>query len=297
MNTIEEYQVLVAVMERGSLTGAARELGRSLQAVSWALAQVEQDLGVELIRRTTRRLEPTPAGVGFYNRIRVALADIEAARIEAGEAASAISGPVRLGGPLLFGPVYLVPAIAAFLQRHPAVTVDLRLSNDFADLIAERLDLSLRVGELEDSSLRTRRLGMARRVTFAAPCYLAERGRPAMPADLARHDCVIRTSAQDAYNWTYSRDGLHETVHVRGRLAITSADGCNEAVALGLGIGLGQMWQVRPLLDQGRVELILTEFEPAPVPVSVIWPPGGALPARVRLLIDFLVARLGAEKW
>jgi len=297
MNTIEEYQAFVAVVERRSLTAAARQLGRSLQAISRALAEVERDLGVELIQRTTRRLEPTQAGIGFYNRIRVVLADLEVARTEAAEYASAISGSVRVGGPLLFGPVHLVPVIAAFLRRHPAVMVDLRLANDFVDLITERLDLSVRVGELADSSLRLRRVGMARRVTVASPAYLAEQGWPVVPGDLGRHNCVIRTSAIDAYDWTYKRDGTQETVRVGGLFSVSSADACNEAVARGLGIGLAQMWQVRPLLDQGRVELILTEFEPPPVPVSVIWPAGGALPARTRLLIDFLVARLSMEQW
>ncbi len=297
MNTIEEYQAVVAAIDRGSLTAAARHLGRSLQAVSRAVAQVERELGVELIRRTTRRLQPTEAGLRFHGRMRAALADIEAARVEAGEAAASISGPLRVGGSLVVAPVYLVPALSAFLQRHPQVSVDLLLSNEFVDLVAERFDLSIRVGELEDSSLRMRRIASVRRVTIAAPSYLAEHGRPMIPQDLARHACVVRTSAHDPFHWVYERNGAQESVRVRGRFASSSVDACNEAVARGLGVGVAQTWQVRPLLDQGRVELILTEFEPPPAPVSVVWPDGGALPARTRLLIDFLVARLSAEHW
>jgi DNA-binding transcriptional LysR family regulator len=297
MNTIEDYQAVVTTIDCGSLTAAARQLGRSLQAVSRAVAQVERQLGVELIHRTTRRLQPTEAGLRFHSRMRVALADIEAARIEATESASTISGPLRMGGPLVFASAYLMPALTAFLQRYPQVSVDLRLANEFVDLIAERLDLSVRVGEQKDSSLRMRQITVVRRVTFAAPSYLAERGRPLVPHDLAHHECVIRTSAQDAFLWTYARNDHQESVRVRGRFAVSSADVCNEAVARGLGVGLAQTWQVRPLLEQGRVELILTEFEPPPVPVSVVWPAGGALPSRTRLLIDFLVARLSAEQW
>lgn len=297
MSTLEDYQAFVAVVERGSLTAAARQLGRSLQAVSRALAQVERDIGVELIRRTTRRLQPTEAGLGFHKRIKAVLSDIAAARAEAADHASAIAGPLRVGGAGRFAPSYLVPAIVAFQQRHPAVTIDLRLDEDYVDLVAENIDVAVRIGTLDDSSLRMRRLGAARRVTYAAPSYLAERGRPRVPADLKDHDCVVRTTARDAFTWTYASAGREETIHVRGRFTATAAAACDEAVALGLGVGLGQLWQVRRLLDQGRIELILTEFEPAPVPVSVIWPAGAALPARTRLLIDFLVARLGAEQW
>ncbi|MEO9189020.1 MAG: LysR family transcriptional regulator [Acetobacteraceae bacterium] len=297
MSTLEDYRAFVAIVERGSLTAASHQLGRSLQAVSRALSQVEREIGVERIRRTTRRLQPTKAGMGFHTRIKAVLADIEAARTEAAEHANAIAGPLRVGGAGVFAPTYLVPALAAFLQRHPSVTVDLRLALDFVDLVAENLDLSVRVGALEDSSLRMRRLGSARRVTFAAPSYLAERGRPLVPADLAHHDCVVRPTAQDAFAWTYARDGREETVHVRGRFSASAADACNEAVALGLGVGQAHLWQVRPFLDLSRVELILTEFELPAIPVSVVWPAGAALPARTRLLIDFLAARLGAERW
>ncbi len=297
MGTIEEYQALVAVLDRGSFTGAARQLGRSLQAVSRGVAELERELGVELIRRTTRRLQATEAGLRFYARMRTALADIAAAHAEATESAATVSGPLRVGGPLVFATVYLVPALDAFLQRHPRVSVDLQLSNEFVDLVAERIDLSVRVGELEDSGLRMRRMGLARRVTFAAPSYLAERGRPLHPQDLSNHDCVVRSSARDACQWVYERDGIRESVRVRGRFTASSADVCTEAVARGLGLGLAQMWQVRPLLDKGRVELVLTEFEPPPVPVSVVWPAGRTMPVRTRLLIDFLVSRLGAERW
>jgi DNA-binding transcriptional LysR family regulator len=297
MTSIDDYQAFVAAIDCGSLTAAARQLDRSLQAVSRAVGQLERDLGVELIRRTTRRLQPTEAGLAFHARIRAALADIEAARAEVGEAAASISGPLRVGGPMTLAPVYLVPALAAFLRRHPDVTVDLRLANGFADLVAERIDLTVRVGVLGDSSLRMRRIAVVRQVTFASPAYLAERGRPETPRDLARHECIVRTTAQEPHTWTYVRDGVEERVHVKGRMQVSATDAQIQAVALGLGIGLAQTWQVRPLLDQGRVVLILTEFEPAPMPVSVVWPSGGVMPARTRLLIDFLVARLSAERW
>ncbi len=298
MRSLPEYKIFVAVVEHGSLTAAARHLGRSLQAVSRALASVEQDLGVELVRRTTRSLRPTQAGLAFHARIKTALCEIEAARVEAAEHASAIAGPLRLGGSGLFAPAHLVPAAAAFMRRHPGITVDLQLDEAFVDLVGANLDVTVRIGELDDSSLRLRRLGAMRRVAFASPSYLNEHGRPASPGELARHDCVVRTTARDAMGWSFvRRDGREETVQVSGRFRASAAAACNEAAALGLGIGLAPLWQVRGMLDQGRIELVLTEFEPPPTPISAVWPAGRILPARTRLLIDFLATRLGSERW
>jgi DNA-binding transcriptional LysR family regulator len=185
------------VIEKGSLTNAARHLSRSLQSVSRSLATVEHDVGVELVRRTTRRLSPTEAGLAFYRRINAALSEIEVAKAEASNEISEPSGLLRVAGALAFGQLYLVPAIAAFLEIHPKVSVELDLSDRYVDFLEEGFDLAVRFGELPDSTLKPRRLVDLRRVVFAVPAYFAKHGRPRTPDDLVRHQCIIHTREGD----------------------------------------------------------------------------------------------------
>jgi DNA-binding transcriptional LysR family regulator len=293
--TLGDYEAFIAIVECGSLTKAAKHLGRSLQAVSRALAGLEKDLGVRLVHRTTRRVQPTSAGVNFHRRLKAAVVDIEIARAEAAAGGAEIAGHLRLGAPTLFAPAYVVPALAAFVERHPTVSIELVAADEFQDPVVENLDLAVRIGELADSSLTARRIAMLRRVTFAAPGYLACHGRPSRPCDLRDHACIVRTLAQAPLRWSF-RDGDHEElVEVHPRFSSTSAAACNEAVAQALGIGIAPLWQVRSLLDSGRIELVLADFEPEPTPVHLVWPSRNLLPARTRSLIDFLAARLPGD--
>jgi DNA-binding transcriptional LysR family regulator len=294
--SLEDYAAFVAIVERGSLTAAARQLGRSLQAVSRALASLEQELGIELVQRTTRQSRPTAAGAAFLGRIRTILADLSLARTELSEMHGQVAGRLVVGGPVYFGPSYLTPAIAAFIEWHPAVEIELVLADHYADLVAEGIDLAVRLGDIPDSSLMARRLGALRQVVFGAPGYFAAHGRPAVPADLRRHACVVRTSARAMESWGFLHRGRMERVAVHGAFRTNSPAACNEAAALGMGIATAPLWQVRPLLDQGRIELVLAEFEPPSMPISIVWPPTSALPVRTRLFIDFLAARVAVER-
>ncbi|HWX60921.1 LysR family transcriptional regulator [Bradyrhizobium sp.] len=295
MSDIEDYRAFVAVIERKSLTAAARQLGRSLQSVSRSLASLERELGVELVRRTTRSSRATDAGLAFHARIKSALADIDLARSEIAERAALLTGRLRVGASILFAPTYLVPAAAEFLSRHPGTEITFVLSEQYADPVAEGLDLAIRIGPLADSTLIARRLGTLRRVAFAAPSYLARYGRPRAPAELADHDCIVRGSAQNPSVWTFRIANREETIAVRGRFRADATAACNEAVAFGLGIGIAPLWQVRGLLDEGQVELLLTDFEPLPVPIHGVWPAGQPIPARARAFLELVASRLAAS--
>ncbi|WP_207485154.1 LysR family transcriptional regulator [Arenibaculum pallidiluteum] len=296
MISLVDYRTFVAIVDEGHLTAAARRLGRSVQAVSRSLALLEKDLGVTLIRRTTRRLQPTAAGLAFHARICAALADIESARQEAASTEGEIAGSLRVGASTLFAPAFITPIAAAFMNRYPAVRIELDLADDYVDLIAASLDLAVRIGDLPDSRLVARKLGDLRRVVFAAPGYLARHGRPEEPSDLKRHDCVVRTAAQAPCSWRFRVGGDTLAVEIDGRFRSSGAAVCNEAVALGLGIGYAPLWQVRPLLDAGRVELLLSDYEAEPTPVHVVWPAVPVLPARTRAFADILAARLAVER-
>jgi DNA-binding transcriptional LysR family regulator len=189
-----------------------------------------------------------------------------------------------------------VPAVSTFLKLHPKVDVELDLSDSCADLIENGYDLAIRLGELPDSSLRARRLANLRRVVFAAPGYLVKYGRPRKPGDLIRHECIIRTTAHDSNAWPFVVGGRLKTVKVAGRFRSSGAQAVNEAAAQGLGIANSPLWQVRSLVDSGAVELVLTRFEPPPMPVHAVCPTTKLLPAKIRLFVEHLAARLKAAR-
>jgi DNA-binding transcriptional LysR family regulator len=292
MSRLEDYQAFTAIVEKQSLTAAARHLGRSLQAVSRSLAVLERDLGVELIRRTTRRSNPTDAGLAFHQRLSAALAEIDAAKLETANRRLEATGVLRIAGSPGFSPLYVVPALPEFLAAHPRVEVDLELSDRYVDLVAEGYDLAIRVGQLPDSTLKARLLANSRRVVFAAPSYLEKHGQPRNPEDLTQHQCIVRIADRDGSAWPFKVNGRIKTVRVAGRFRTSGAVGANAAAALGLGIASGPLWQVRSLLDRGAVKLLLTQFEPPGVPIHAVWPATKLLPARTQLFVDFLAARL-----
>jgi DNA-binding transcriptional LysR family regulator len=292
MNRIEDYKAFAAVVEKRSLTAAARHLGRSLQSVSRSLAAVEHDIGVELVRRTTRRSSPTDAGLAFHRRLSAALAEIEDARLETSNHRAEATGLLRIAGSTVFSPLYIVPALPEFLAAHPKVEVELELSDGFVDLIGGGYDLAIRTGELPDSALKARLLANSRRVVFAAPSYLAKNGRPRSPDDLVHHQCIIRTAARDANAWPFKLNGRVKTIKVAGRLRTNGALAANEAAVQGLGIANAPLWQVQPLVDRGDAELVLTRFEPPPIPIHAVWPATRMLPARTQLFVEFLARRL-----
>ncbi|WFU21553.1 LysR family transcriptional regulator [Bradyrhizobium sp. CB1717] len=292
--SIADYAVFLAVLDEGSLTSAATRLGRSLQSVSRSLARLEDDLGVELVSRTTRRLNPTQAGLEFSDRIRLALTTIDAAREDLLASNRRLAGTIRVGTSSLFGPEYVTPVLSQFLTRNPEIDLELVLSDERVDLVAEKLDFAVRIGNLPDSNLRIRRLGGLSWAVFASPVYLAAHGRPEHPEELSRHECVLRAGDDD--RWAFGGDGKRIEVH--GRFRSESAAARNAAVASGFGIGIAPLWQVRRLIDQGIVEQILVGHEPPPIPLQIVWPKRGTggMPRRVRAAIEFLVARLSAQR-
>ncbi|MCA1440651.1 LysR family transcriptional regulator [Ensifer sp. IC4062] len=292
MDRLEDYEAFLAIVERGSLTTAARRLNRSLQSVSRSLAALEASVGVELVHRTTRRSTPSEAGMTFYQRIKPAIEELEQAKLEAASGRIQPSGILRLGAPVLFGPEFLMPIVARYMRRYPEVEVDLLLSDAFVDLAAENIDLVVRIGELPDSNLRARRLGKLRRVVFGAPSYLDRHGRPRHPSDLVNHHCILRNVGQRFGEWMFEIDGKPRAVRVTGPLRVDSMISIYAAVSQGLGLGYSPLWQIRRLVDDGRVEIVLDSFESVPVPIHALWKDGRSMPAKVRTFLDMLAADL-----
>jgi DNA-binding transcriptional LysR family regulator len=296
MASLEQYEAFIETVARGSLTAAAKHLNRSLQSVSRSLAALEHELGVELVRRTTRRLQPSTAGLVLYDRLRSALKDIADARAEAKRETTRIGGLFRIGASVQFAPNFIVPTAAAFLHRFPDVEIELVLSDALADLIEDRLDVAIRIGDLGASSLRSRTIARLRRVVVAAPAYLARHGSPRTPSDLSAHLCVVRTFGPEGDAWPLVLNGHAVRTAVKGTLRCNDAAAANAAVLHGAGIGLAPLWQVRRDIDDGRLELLLPEYEPRPIAVGAVWPGSAGTPARTRLFVEMLAHRLAGER-
>lgn len=296
LDRLDDLEAFLAIAEKGSQTAAARHLRRSLQSINRSLAALERSVGVELMRRTTRRSQLTEAGRAFYDRVKPALAEINDARLQATDARGEPTGLLRIAAPVQFAPAYVVPAITAFLERHPGVEIELKVSDRMVDLLEDGLDVAVRIREMADSSLKARRLGELRVVAFGAPAYFARHGRPEHPDDLARHECVLRHAEGRSETWTFRIGGRRRAVRVQGRFGSDSAAATHAAVTRGFGIGLTPLWQIRDLVDAGAVELILEDFEDAKIPIYAIWPSGKLPLTKTRLFVDELAARLKRER-
>ncbi len=296
MSRLEDLEAFIHIAETGSLTKAARLLNRSLQAVSRSLAALEQDVGVQLVHRSTRHCALSEAGETFFLRVKPAVAEIGEARLEVADRRTAPSGLLRVGAPILFGPDFLVPVIAQYMQAYPQVEVDLQLTDSFIDLSSAGLDLVVRIADLPDSGLQGRRLGTLRRVVFGARSYFEQHGRPSHPSELRQHACIVRTVDQHPGQWVFQIDGKRRAVGVRGPFRTNTMAAIYRAVSAGLGIGYSPLWQIKHLLDAGQVETILEDFEPKPVPIHALWQENRLPPAKVRAFVDHLVDRLRLDQ-
>jgi DNA-binding transcriptional LysR family regulator len=292
---LDDLEAFLAIIEKGSQAAASRHLRRPLQSLNRSLIALERAVGVELVKRTTRRSEPTEAGRVFYERIKPAVAEIIEARSEAANIRGGVSGRLRVGAPVLFASYYVAPIVSRFLMLYPNVEIELIASDEQVDLLAEGLDIAVRIGESVDDSLVARRLNALRVVTFAAPVYFAEHGRPKQPGDLAGHTCILRAGQDVGDQWPFRVDGRPQTVKVNGRFRTNSAAAIRAAAAAGYGLARLPLWQVRESVEQGTLEIVLTEFETDGMPIQLVWLPTKAPMERVRRFVDFLANGLKTD--
>jgi len=287
MDRFKAMQTFVQIADQGSLTRAAEALGSSLPAVVRALAALEAHLGVRLFHRTTRRLSLTEEGRHYLPSAREVLLAADAADQALKAEAREPAGQLVITAPVLFGHMYVAPAIVRFMQRHEKVRCSVRLHDRTVNLLEEGIDVGIRISPLEDSSLVAQTLGTIRRVVAASPTFLAQHGVPRHPRDLAGVPCV-RGRIDAPPQWAF-RDG-GKTVHVtpENRLEFNHLAPAIEACAAGMGFGTFFSYQVLPYVAQGRLQLVLEDYEPAPRPVSVIYPNARLLPARTRAFIDWM---------
>lgn len=279
----------VRAVETGSFSAAGRDLGLGQPNVSRHVAALEEHLQARLLHRSTRKLALTPEGERYYAEARRILDAVEESESSFRDNV-APSGLLRVACPTALAHTFVVPHVPAFLDLYPALTLDLQINDRYVNLVDEGAELAIRIGHLEDSTLRARRLGMFERVCVASKDYLARRGTPATPDELQAHDCLIYTLLSTGATWRF-RD---VDVPVSGRLRVNSPEAIRECVNAGLGIAHGPEWLYAEGLNNGNLRLILREYAAPPVPIQAVYVAQRLLPKRAIVFMDF-IARVFAE--
>jgi DNA-binding transcriptional LysR family regulator len=294
VDRLAAVKVFAAIADAGSLSAAGRRLGMPLTTVSRHLAALEDDVGVRLITRTTRDLALTEPGRHYLDSCHRILAELEAAeRRLAGEQAEP-QGVLSVTAPVVFGRLHVLPVVTEFLKAFPRVRLRLLQVDRVIDLIEEGLDLSVRIGMLPDSSLIATRLGSTGHVTCASPAYLAARGKPSSPAALSEHDCISFTALSAEDRWIYPAGKGKQRIAVRPRLIVNTAEAAIDAAEAGLGITRVLAYQIAKKVAAGSLRVILQDFQPEALPVSLLHREDRLPQAKVQSFVAFAAPRLRA---
>ena len=293
MDRLHLMTVFVAVAEEASFAAGARRLGMSPPAVTRSISSLEERLGVKLLNRTTRHVRVTDAGSSYLDDCRRIIQETN----EADEAAAGINalprGHLAVTAPVMFGRLFVIPGIVDYLQRYPDMEVSAVFLDRVVNLLEEGFDVGIRIGELPDSSIRAIRVGQVRRVLCASPSYLAEHGLPLNPTELIHHNIVAASGVSPIMDWKFARE---VTVRMKPRLTVTSNDATIEAVLKGMGITRLLSYQIEAHVSSGKLQTLLNEFEPPPLPIHVVHREGRYASAKVRTFIDLIVAKLRSHQ-
>lgn len=288
MDRYQAMETFVRVVEAGSFSAAARLLRVGQPAVSKSVAALEERLGVRLLVRSTRSLQPTEAGQAFYERALRALAETEEAEVAARGVGRGLEGRLRVCAPVTFARLHVAPKLAGFLGAYPKLALELVMDDRPIDLLSENIDVALRLGNLADSALTARRLGASQRHVVASPAYLNVQGAPQKPADLTSHDTILYSQRVGGEEWRFRRGATEEVVQVRSRLMFSAAEGVREGILAGLGLGIVSRWMMAPELDSGAVTILLREWRLPEIDLWAVFPAGRLPSARARAFIEWL---------
>lgn len=295
MELLAPMRTFVRVVEAGSFTAVAAEQNTTQPTVSRQIAALEEHLGARLLTRTTRALTLTDDGRAFYEHALRALEAVAEAEGVVGRRRGRPSGLLRLATPVVFGRLHIVPRLAPFLARYPDVSVEVVMSDSFADLIEQGIDVAIRVGEVTDPGLIAKRIGTVRRVTVASPAYLKQRGTPRSPTDLAAHDCIVYTRLATGNRWTFESPNGPITVEVGGRFKADNSEGVREGVLGGLGIAVIPTFAFGNEIKAGSARVLLKDFEPRQLPMHAVYPSRRLVPLKVRAIIDYLTGEFALD--
>ena len=298
MDRFEQMQTFIRVVDSGSLSAAAQRMDIAKSAVSRRLADLESRLGVQLLNRTTRRINLTDSGRQFYQRCQSILAELEDSEQQVSDVHKELSGTIRIAAPLSFGIQHLSPVLDNFLKLHPELNLDLNLNDHMTNLMDEDVDLGIRIGNLQDSSLIARRLAPSRLVLCASPEYLQQFGEPQHPDDLKQHMGLAYSNIAESQLWKFIQpDGNTVSVHVRSRMRANNGDVLLQAAIDGLGVLASTTFIAYKAINSGKLKPILCDYRIKDVAVYAIYPAQRHLPVRVRTLIDYLTQHFGDKPY
>jgi DNA-binding transcriptional LysR family regulator len=285
LDRLHEMELFVRVVETGSFSAAARDLKLGQPAISKAIAALEDRLGVRLLVRSTRQLAPTEAGTAFYERALRAITEANEADAAAQGVGAGLEGRLRISAPVTFARLHVVPKLGAFLDMHPKLRLELMMDDREIDLVAENVDAALRLGNLNDSSLRVRKLAQVKRYVVASPDYLRKKGIPANPTDLLEHDGIIYGQNSGGQEWMFRRGTSETSIQLRTRLTLSAAEGVREAVLAGQGFAITSTWMFAPELASGAVIPILTDWALPSMELWAIYPAGRLTSTKARAFV------------
>ncbi|NNU48839.1 LysR family transcriptional regulator [Rhizobium sp. WYCCWR 11279] len=286
MDRLQAMSTFVRVVETGSFSGAARQMRIGQPAVSKTVAQLEDWLQVRLLIRSTHSLAPTDAGLRFYERARIAIQEVDEAELEARGAGAGLSGRLRVSAATTFARLMIVPRLPEFLAQHPSLDVDILLDDRVIDVVAEGIDISLRMGALADSTAVARKLATGARSVVATPDYLARTGMPKIPADLVNHHALVYSQIDDT--WAFRRGEEIASVTVRGRVRLSAAEGIRAGVLADMGLAVTSDWMFAPELASGEVQRLLPDWTLPTIDLWAVYPSGRLASAKARAFADFV---------
>jgi DNA-binding transcriptional LysR family regulator len=295
MDRLQTMTVFVTVVDCGGFAKAARKLDLSPPVVTRAVAELEARLGLRLLTRTTRLVRVTDAGARYADDCRRILAEIDEADIAAAASQAAARGTLVLTAPVLFGQRHVMPLLVAYLQQYPEVDAQCLFLDRTVNFVEEGVDVAIRIGELPDSTLQAVRVGQVRRVLVASSGYLRVHGTPTRLEDLRQHTLISATGITPSADWRFAVQGRSVVHPVQARLRTTTNDSAIAAAEAGLGLTRVLGYQVSDALREGRLEVVLQAFEPAPLPIHVVHREGRRATQKVRGFVDLAVSALRAE--
>jgi len=288
VDRLAAMEAFVYVLETGSFSAAARRLNIGQPAVSKTIALLEERLGVRLLIRSTRGLTPTEAGETFYQRAKRAIDDINEAETAARGSGCGLTGRLRLCAPVTFARMHILPQLGPFLDAHPDLAIDVVLDDRHIDLVAEGIDVALRLGPLSDSSLVARKLSTRRLVIVGTPAYFARYGEPQTPEDLLNHQAVVYTQSRGGgARWVFNRAQEQRVINAQGRIQVSAAEGIRTVVLSGLGLAMASQWMFEPEVACGDVVTVLNQWQMPTMDLWAIFPTGRLASAKARAFVDY----------